>query len=343
MLKRLVFVSGMLLTLVGCLADRQVARSFYVWKDEFRMDEESIQLLNSLRSQRIYLHCFDVKWDGSKSGPYLTNQVFIHNDKLPAEFEIVPVIYLSSNSMSQIRPNQIKDLADTVISRVNKLMGNSNFSWSEIQFDCEWNESNKGQYFSFLNFIKSGLDPIKQQLSCTIRLDQIKFPDLSGIPPVDRGMLLYYNMGKINEPGTRNSIYDPDVAARYVSYVKDYRLPLDIALPVFSWGVHQRNSEVISVINNMTITETRESGLFDEKAKGYFAPKTQCYYKGQSFLETDRLRVEEISPKRSLRAAQQIKPFLRDVNLHVALFQLDSATTVRYGENDFEELYSVFD
>jgi hypothetical protein len=125
--------------------------------------------------------------------------------------------------------------------------------------------------------------------------------------------------------------------------VKDYRLSLDIALPVFSWGVHQRNSEVISVINNMTITETRESGLFDEKAKGYFAPKTQCYYKGQSFLETDRLRVEEISPKRSLRAAQQIKPFLRDVNLHVALFQLDSATTVRYGENDFEELYSVFD
>jgi len=69
----------------------------------------------------------------------------------------------------------------------------------------------------------------------------------------------------------------------------------------------------------------------------------QCTFKGVSFQETDRLRVEEISPNRSLRAAQQIRPFLKDVNLNVALFQLDSANTARYGEEAFEELYSVFD
>lgn len=343
MLKKVLLASVVVLTLVGCLADRQVARSFYIWQDEFRMDEESVQLLNSLRSQRIYLHCFDVRWDATKAEPFLTNQVLIHNNELPTSFEFVPVVYLSLNSMSKIKPGQIKPLADSVISQVNKLMSSSGITWTEIQFDCEWNESSRDQYFSFLNFIKSSINPIHQHLSCTVRLEQIKYPDVTGIPPVDRGMLLYYNMGKINEPGTRNSIYDPDVAARYVSYVRDYRLPLDIALPVFSWGVHQRNSEVIFVINNMTIAETRESGLFEEKAKGYFAPKLPCEFKGQNFLETDRLRVEEISPKRSLRAAKQLKPFLKDVNFHVALFQLDSATTGRYGETDFEELYSVFD
>jgi hypothetical protein len=334
---------SLLLILSGCMADRQVSRSFYYWKPEFHLDAESSQLLNTLQSNRIYLHCFDVKWDVDKSKPYLLNKVVVLKDSQLAQLDIVPVVFLSANCMTQIKANQLKELSDLILSQISDISMNAGFSWHEIQFDCDWNELNKDQYFGLLNFIKSNLNPIDQRLSCTIRLHQIKYPDVSGVPPVDRGMLLYYNMSKINEPGTRNSIYDPEVAARYVSYVKDYRLPLDIALPVFSWGVHQRDNEVIAVINDMNLAETKASNLFDEKAKGLFAPKFQCTFKGVNFLETDRLRVEEISPNRSLQAAQQIKPFLNDVNLNVALFQLDSANTARYGEEAFEELYSVFD
>lgn len=340
-----IFITGFLVLLIlsGCMADRQVSRSFYFWKPEFRLDAESTRLLSTLHSNRIYLHCFDVKWDAEKSRPYLLNTVVINNDTLLGSLDIVPVVFLSSNCMTQIKANQLKELSDLIHKQISVISTSAGFSWHEIQFDCDWNESNKDQYFGLLNYTKSSLNPIDQRLSCTIRLNQIKYPDVTGVPPVDRGMLLYYNMSKINEPGTRNSIYDPEVAARYVSYVKDYRLPLDIALPVFSWGVHQRNNEVIAVINNMNLAETRASNLFEEKAKGLFVPKIQCTFKGVNFQETDRLRVEEIGPKRSLRAAQQIRPFLRDINLHVALFQLDSANTARYGEEAFEELYSVFD
>jgi len=343
-MSRILFSGFSLLLLIsGCMADRQVSRSFYYWKPEFHLDAESSKLLNTLHSNRIYLHCFDVKWDAEKSKPYLLNNVVINKDTQLSKMDIVPVVFLSANCMTQIKANQLKELSDLINKQISDMSVNAGFSWHEIQFDCDWNESNKDQYFGLLNFIKSNLNPINQRLSCTIRLHQIKYPDVSGVPPVDRGMLLYYNMSKINEPGTRNSIYDPEVAARYVSYVKDYRLPLDIALPVFSWGVHQRNNEVIAVINNMNLAETRASNLFEEKAKGLFTPRMQCTFKGVSFQETDRLRVEEISPNRSLRAAQQIRPFLKDDNLNVALFQLDSANTARYGEEAFEELYSVFD
>ena len=79
-------------------------------------------------------------------------------------------------------------------------------------------------------------------LSATIRLHQVKYYKQAGIPPVDRGMLMFYNMGKLNALTAENSIYNSNDAAGYIETVDDYPLKLDLALPAFSWAVHFRNS-----------------------------------------------------------------------------------------------------
>lgn len=343
MLKKYVCFVTTLLFLEGCTADKQVSRSFYFWKQEFTLDAQEAGMLKALGNHRIYLHVFDVDWDKPSKSIVLRSRVNIGQGQLPDNIEIVPVIAISPLLTTQLNKSQIESCAALIIDSLNVLLNTAGLTCSEIQVDCDWTDAGRESYFSMLTYLKASLNPINQQLSCTIRLHQVKYPDQTGVPPVDRAMLMYYNMVRPDEPGTRNSIYDPDIAARYVTYAKDYHLPLDIALPVFTWGVHQRSSSIISFINNLTLEETRASGLFYEKAKGLFVPQEDCYFKGSYFKVTDRLRVEEISPQRCLRAARQVQPFLNSSDFHVALFHLDSANTVRYGQESFEELYSVFE
>ncbi len=330
------------LVLSACTADKNVSRSFYYWDKEFHLSDEDRTLLEGLNNERIYLRCFTLEWDKPTKKIRNIDEVRLLGS-WPAALEFVPVIHVKQDFFHFIKPEQIPFIANAMLNKVDSLAKKANFSFSELQIDFKWSEQSRELYFALLGSLKAALDPVEQKLSCSIRLQQLQFPDVTGVPPVDRGMLLFYNTGKLNEPGTRNSIYDPDVAARYVSYVKSYQLPLDIALPVFTWGVHQRNGEVLSVIQNITLSDVRKSGLFIEKAKGLFSPLMACDFKGSWFKEGDRLRVEEISPNNSLRAARQVQPFLSDKQIHVALFCLDSMNTSRYKREDFDELYSVFE
>ncbi|MEX1189052.1 MAG: hypothetical protein WED33_07320 [Bacteroidia bacterium] len=332
-----------LLVFSSCKSNREVSRSFYYWKPSFDIAGEDARLLSALGNQRIYLKCFHVVWDKPTKSLKNTDVVSFPSKLTSTEMEFVPVVHLSNDIFLNMPFKGLEALSAQIIQSVDAISDSASFSWAELQIDCEWSSETREHYFSLLNLLKASLKPIDQKLSCSIMLKHIKSPDVAGVPPVDRGMLIFYNTGNIDEPGTRNSIYDADVAARYVSYIKNYRLPLDLALPVFSWGVHQRNGDVMSVIQNITLKETRESNLFYEKAKGLFVPLAECYFHGSYFKDTDRLRVEEISPRKSMRAAKQVKPFLNTQSINVALFHLDSNNTVRYGQEAFNELYSVFE
>lgn len=327
----------------ACRSNKEISRSFYYWKPSFEIDGSELKLLKSLRSDKLFLKLVTVQWDTPRKGVKIDEVNEASRSGIPIEIEVVPVVMISNEVFLKLQASELKDLANRLLVRTIELADSAGLAFRELQIDCSWSAESKDSYFAFLKFIKSELDPISQRLSCTIRLKQIKSPYLAGIPPVDRGMLIYYNTGNVEEPGTRNSIYDADVAARYVSSIKNYRLPLDLALPVFTWAVHQRNGNVLSVIQNVTLEETRSSGMFQEKAKGLFVPLSDCFFKGSFFKEADRLRVEEISPRKSLRAAKQVQPFLNSNEISVALFHLDSVNTNRYGQEAFDKLYSVFE
>jgi len=117
----------------------------------------------------------------------------------------------------------------------------------EIQIDCDWTLKGKEKYFAFLRtFKKQNSD---KKISATIRLYPYKYSKKMGVPPVDRGMLMCYNLGSVRSANTVNSIFNVDEMSKYVYHTK-YKLPLDIALPIFSWYVWMGNGKFKGIIHS---------------------------------------------------------------------------------------------
>lgn len=130
------------------------------------------------------------------------------SEKLPDSCQIIPVVFITNQTMKNIPKITIDYLAKAILSGISKL---SPHPYHEIQIDCHWTLSTKQKYFSLLKILqKSTL-----HLSATIRLHQVKFYEKTGIPPVERRMLMYYNMSDWRNPITINSIYSPKLLSQY--------------------------------------------------------------------------------------------------------------------------------
>ena len=147
------------------------------------------------------------------------------------------------------------------------------------------------------------------QLSATIRLHQVKYREETGVPPVDYGVLMYYNMGRITATGA-NSIYDRSTALRYLGKLRAYPLPLDIALPMFAWGVHSAEGQVLNLVGGLTHAEAQAiSTLVRIDASDIYKVAEQTYYKGRVWQVGDLIKIEEVSDA-------QRKEMLADLREH---------------------------
>jgi hypothetical protein len=102
----------------------------------------------------------------------------------------------------------------------------------EIQIDCDWTERTREKYFGFLKSLKQRYPD--KLISATIRLYPYKYYEKMGVPPVDKGLLMCYNLTDIKSPDNYNSIFKIGDLKQYLG-IKKYPLPLDVALPVFGW------------------------------------------------------------------------------------------------------------
>ena len=207
--------------------------------------------------------------------------------------------------------------------------------------DCDWTDGTREKYFDLLRNIKSGLSNEKV-LSATIRLHQVKYKEMTGLPPVDRGMLMYYNMGKITPEASHNSVFNASDAAKYIDHLSDYPLPLDVALPAYSWGIHIRNNEVIDLISTINSTAFANHPGFKRLDVSTFVAMQSFFYHGFYFMENDRIKMEEVTPEQSVIAAQQLKGKLKKATGSVAIFHVDSLIFTQYEKEDFEKVFDVY-
>ena len=70
-----------------------------------------------------------------------------------------------------------------------------------------------------------------------------------------------------------NSIYDPRIAKRYTGALKNYPLTLDIALPVFTWGMHIRDNKVIALLNKVDDATFSSDIHFEMGSPSFFEVK----------------------------------------------------------------------
>lgn len=319
-------------------SDAQAA--FYYWKTDFSLTGKQRSLLKEVGANRLYVRFFDVVWDTRLKQP--VPRAVLKASDVSKDLKIIPVVYLTNQVFEQTKGSELDSLASRVNVEILRLAEKAGVSYPEVQIDCDWTVGTKAAYFSFLSLLRKHTG---KKLSATIRLHQIKYPEKTGVPPVDKGILMFYNMGKIAaDPGLANSIYNKGDAARYLQRIRYYHLPLDVALPLFSWTLQIREGKVIQLYAKITHKELSDADRFTKtKYDNVYRARKSFFTGGVYIKENDLLKLEEINKNTLKEAARQLKSELAVLkNRNIIYYELSSENASAAFAKDLQEISSYF-
>ena len=236
---------------------RTKSMSFYYWRNIYAPDSTEIKALSENEVHTLYLHYFDVEWPDSVNAPTLGSPVRF--DSVPTGYNIIPVVFFSNKVFEKIDSAAVPGLTDKILTLVTRISHTAQLHPAEIQFDCDWTEKGKNNYFNFLRQYHAASGVV---LSSTIRLYQIKFADHTGIPPVDHGVLIFYNMDSA-ESTTGNPVYERSIAHRYTPSLRSYPLMLDLALPIIRTTSADDLLGIVDEVNRHSNHRIRNLIFFD--------------------------------------------------------------------------------
>lgn len=337
------------------LKKRLVVRSFYYWKYSYRyhynnyryyQEEEDEYGISDddyygsgktfdtsrLHAQRAYVKFFDIDWRVG-NGPF-PKEIFEYPKKTSGPLEIVPVFSLTNRIFEKSDSADLENL----IGRLTKAVENN---YLEIQLDCDWTEKTKDHYFQFIKRLRQQV-PTTTKISATVHLQQFKYRDKLGIPPVDRAMLLFYNFGNLTDFKGENAIFDMTEARKYLEGQQPYPLQLDISLPIFRWGINYRNGKFLEKITNFNSKQADTLRFLTKKDRLYTVNKDTLFDKKQLRVG-DKIKIEEISDDILRGAAELAAPFVRHTEtLHVTYFHYNKALISSLKPETYEQVVQIF-
>ena len=323
----LLFTTLLILHLNCCQTpQRSVTPAFYHWQTTLNIGSEAGDYLDSIGCKKLYIKILDVGVNEISGAIEPYSRLEITDTTGLQKWEIIPTVFITNAVFKNISPEKTEWLVGKITETIK---ASPLRPFQELQFDCDWTASTRQAFFLFLRNMKKALPDTR--LSATIRLHQYKFPEKTGVPPVSRGMLMFYNTGDIESETTGNSIIDPKDAEKYVrGAAVHYPIPLDLALPVFSWTLIYREGAFWKIINGVP-ADVQDTARFEVRAgkATHFQVKKATFLSGHYLRVGDRLRVETVSPGLLLAAAQLAAQVDLDENATVAFFHLDS-TSIRH-------------
>lgn len=321
-----------LITLIAACRHQSKPVSFYYWKTQFTLNRFEKNVLQDHAVKSLYVRYFDVDFKTEDAQPTPVSP--IQPDSSIQQFRIIPVIFIKNRTFERLQTADVALLAKNVFALVSQINQSHHITTREIQFDCDWTERTRNNFFLFIQQYRalSG-----QTISSTIRLHQVKYKERTGVPPVDYGVLMYYNMGAINGDNN-NSIYERSIANRYNAHIKTYPLPLDVALPVFSWGLTIRDGKVVELLNKIDFTQFENDSNFTRVNKNRFLAKHACFKAGYYFRERDEIKQEHVSADDLLYITNQINQYTNRRIGKLIFYDLDSTNLVQYEKDIFEKV-----
>ncbi|MET1054620.1 MAG: hypothetical protein ABWY16_04870 [Pedobacter sp.] len=294
----------------------------------FKLDNKETELLRDAANNHLYLRFFDVVWNRQEHQALPDGVLTV---KTPLQgLSVTPVIYITNQSLQQSSLTEMDSLAFKVNRLADRLAKEHHLAYTNIQIDCDWSVATKTKYFAFLRAFKRYN---RKPLEATIRLHQVKYPERTGVPPVDKGLLMFYNMGKISaDLNAGNSIYNEKDAAAYIAALPHYQLPLDVALPLFSWAVQIRDGKVAQVYAKITVQDLSNPGNFEVLPAGGGAEPAyrslkSFYLKGVYVKKGDLFKFEGMNAGKLTQAAKQVAQYLPLLkNRNIIYYELSSAS-----------------
>jgi hypothetical protein len=318
-----------MLCLLACSrgsGDAPVERAFYFWRTTFQLSAAERGALARQRVTKLYVRAFDIDESGRVVGGLSVV------DKPPPGIEIVPVVFLRQDLFQ--REPRARELAELTWAEVRRRMQALGVTPRELQLDCDWTDRSREQFFAYVREVKavSGVT-----LSSTIRLHQVKYRERTGVPPVERGMLMFYNMGEFSSDADRRAIFDAEIAEKYLARIADYPLPLDLALPIWSWTVHVRDDVVVDLLQATDPDELPRLDFVRPGGDDRFVVTRTAFLHGTLLREGDVLKVERMTPADTLAAAELVRPHLQPRTL--TLFDLSERNLTRYVDDDLDQVF----
>ncbi len=245
--------------------DRKLHSSFYFWETNYNLKDIK---------EKLYIKVLDINYS-NKLEVIKTNFI----EKAPENY--IPIIFITNKTF-------LKEDSKIVLEEILKYLENLEFD--EVQIDCDWSDSTKNNYFLFLKELKNRTN---KKLSTTIRLHQIKYFKKTGVPPVDYGVLMYYNMSNLADFNTKNYVLDNIEAKKYHYNFKNYPLKLKLALPLYSQAVQFRDKKAVNLFENIKEYDFKEN--FEKLENNLYKVTKSHYFKGKYIYKDDIFRFEDSS------------------------------------------------
>ncbi|TDW52046.1 hypothetical protein EV144_101726 [Flavobacterium sp. 270] len=362
----------------SCEKEHEVVRSFCYWKTELNFQKEEDSLMKNMNVKHLYVRFFDVDWNPYSKEPLPVATIKDINLS-KSNPDITPSIFITNEVVLQSNKKQLDSLAARIARRVQKIgiamnenlaqtrtyeimypevntrkenakplnydsvkaaeLSKLKVDFKEILIDCDWTEKSKENYFYLLKRIKENSPASK--IASTIRLWQYKYAEKAGTPPVDKGLLMCYNLTKPDDFKTKNSIGTSDELAQYITH-GDYKLPLDIALPLYSWAVVFRGNQFKGILSDYN--ELRSDTIKLKKTDTDKYVLQDDILVGQTYLRNgDEIRIEKISDKELDKMISIIKDKIKiDNQTRVTFFSFDNKYINDYGTQNISDFYARF-
>ena len=332
--------------------------------------------MKQLELGHFYVRFFDVDWNFYEKDAFPIATVNDDFKEILDQCDVTPAVFITNKVLENANDSLLDSLAIRIAARVHSriseitnsyaslrsytLTKNDQLDWDrrgelrdsirpillakaqhrikDILIDCDWSVSTREKYFHLLTALKRHLQPY--EVTSTIRLWQYKYREKAGIPPVNRGMLMCYSLENPKNPGVENSIISKDELQKYLD-VPPYPYSLDIALPVFSWGILFRNDQFVQILHQAVTAEFEQDTFnFKRLNTNRFLVKTDHVYENTYLRSGDKIRVEQLTNKSLSEISDLLNDKLnRSPDRRVSLFSWDSNYIRHYGIQNIQGLF----
>lgn len=307
----------------------------YFWRSVFRPGYTESAFLRQQGIRTLYVKFFDIDVDPQSGKPLPVAD--IQQLHPPADgIQVIPVVFITQQALQAMANENPDTMAKRIATRIKQIAETAGLPTAkEWQLDCDWLAKQQGIYFPLVKALKTIAHQQHTLLSITLRLYPYKYRSVMGVPAADKALLMCYNMGNLKNPATVNSIIDPEEMEKYLTVGAPYPLPLDAALPLFSWHAWFRDKSYQGLLYP---GELENLPCLDKR--GHLSVFTRdTVLDGRLFLKGDVLR-EESADIQDLQKARH----LLDTKLggqpigRLALFHLDSLILKKYVPDALEAL-----
>ena len=316
-----------------------VNRAFYIWESSKEdLTKKEYQALKDLQISKIYVKLFEVEENSSEGIIPSAKSEFNFKNKTK-NIEFIPTIYIRNEVFKYSNTDELTELVENIDFLIKKKyyeqIADSAFI-REVQIDCDWTESTQKNYFEFLKLLKQ---KATYQISATLRLYAYKFPNKMGVLPVDRAMLMCYNLLNVHENRHKNSILDLEELEKYLRGAKKYPVSLDLALPIYqAMHIYHNNIYVKSL-------HQQECDILDKLTKHtklWYSVKEDFVKNNTFFRRGDKIKYEKIDAKKMEQAKEMISKYVSfPDNFTLSFYQLNEFDLKIQGNEKMDSYYNL--